>query len=62
MPISEIRSILGKTLLCNSLNLNVKKWNQKTFSRTFLLKIFLKDNNYLPARIIKARHLEILKR
>ncbi len=46
----------GQTLLCKSLGITVKKWDQKTFDRNHL---YIKDVDYQPKRIIKTVRLGI---
>ncbi len=46
----------GQTLLCKSLGLKVKEWNQKNFDRE---KFFIADVNYRPKKIIQTKRLGI---
>ncbi|WP_267256683.1 DNA-3-methyladenine glycosylase [Coxiella endosymbiont of Ornithodoros maritimus] len=48
----------GQTLLCKSLNLRVKEWDQKQFSKQHF---FISDNGYRPSKIVKTRRLGIPK-
>lgn len=48
----------GQTLLCKSLNLRVKDWNQKKFSPQ---RFIISHQGYRPTKIIKTRRLGIPK-
>lgn len=48
----------GQTLLCKSLNLRVKDWDQKTFSPK---RFFISHQCYEPTKIIRTRRLGIPK-
>jgi len=49
----------GQTLLCKSLNLKVKEWDQKQFDpNTFFIEAV---NNYIPKKIIETTRLGIPK-
>lgn len=46
----------GQTLLCKSLGLTVKEWDQKQFNKS---KFYIADVGYQPKKIIRARRLGI---
>lgn len=48
----------GQTLLCKSLNLRVKDWDQKNFSPQ---RFIITDQGYYPGKIIQTRRLGIPK-
>lgn len=47
----------GQTLLCKSLGLKVKDWDQKQFDKNF----YIEDINYCPKKIIQTTRLGIPK-
>ncbi len=46
----------GQTLLCKSLGLKVKQWDQQQFSKN---RFYLADVNYIPSKIIPTTRLGI---
>jgi len=46
----------GQTLLCKSLGITVKEWDQKQFQKN---KLFIEDINYSPKKIINTPRLGI---
>ncbi len=46
----------GQTLLCKSLGLKVKEWDQKSFDKN---RFYIKDMGYYPATILTAKRLGI---
>lgn len=48
----------GQTLLCKSLNIKVKEWDQKQFDSS---KLFIADVGYRPKKIIETTRLGIPK-
>jgi len=52
------RLCAGQTLLCKSLGLQVKVWDQQNFCRD---KFYLTDVGYVPQEVIQARRLGIPK-
>lgn len=46
----------GQTLLCKSLNLKVKEWDQKQFNKN---KFYIEDIHYYPKHIIQTTRLGI---
>ena len=46
----------GQTLLCKSLNLKVKEWDQKQFNKN---KFYIEDIHYTPEKIIQTTRLGI---
>lgn len=46
----------GQTLLCQSLNLKVKDWDQRTFD---VNRFYIDDVSYVPNRIIQTKRLGI---
>ena len=48
----------GQTLLCNSLNLKVKEWDQKQFDPN---QLYFEDVSYKPTKIIQTTRLGIPK-
>lgn len=54
-PRETMKLCSGQTLLCRSLDLTVKEWDQKSFNET----LFIEDIGCQPSRVIKARRLGI---
>ena len=48
----------GQTLLCKSLNIKVKEWDQKHFDSS---KLFIADVGYTPKKVVEAARLGIPK-
>lgn len=55
-PRSTMRLCSGQTLLCRSLGITVKEWDQKQFDSN---QFFIEDVGMLPSKIIKAKRLGI---
>jgi len=55
-PRSPMKLCSGQTLLCRSLGITVKEWNQKQFDSN---QFFIEDVSILPSKIIKAKRLGI---
>ncbi|MEE9571515.1 MAG: DNA-3-methyladenine glycosylase [Candidatus Neomarinimicrobiota bacterium] len=55
-PRSRIRLCSGQTLLCRSLGITVKEWNQKQFDSN---QFFVEDIGILPSKIINTKRLGI---
>lgn len=53
-PVKKLCS--GQTLLCKSLNLKVKNWDQQQFDKN---KFYIEDINQTPAKIIQTTRLGI---
>lgn len=51
-----LKQCAGQTLLCRSLSLRIRDWNQRTFD---LEELFLDDVGYVPEHVIVARRLGI---
>ena len=55
-PRNPKRLCAGQTLLCKSLGLTVKQWDQKQFHKS---KFYIADVGYVPSKIIKTARLGI---
>lgn len=55
-PRSTMRLCSGQTLLCRSLGITVKEWDQKQFDSN---QFFIEDVGMLPSKIINAKRLGI---
>jgi DNA-3-methyladenine glycosylase len=55
-PVERLCS--GQTLLCKSLHLKVKEWDQKNFTKETLV---IGDVDYTPAKIVQTKRLGISK-
>lgn len=55
-PRSPMKLCSGQTLLCRSLCITVKEWDQKQFDSN---QFFIEDVSILPSKIIKAKRLGI---
>ena len=55
-PRSPTRLCSGQTLLCRSLGITVKEWNQKQFDSN---QFFVEDIGILPSKIINTKRLGI---
>lgn len=55
-PRSKNKLCSGQTLLCRSLGLRVKDWDQKQFDRA---QFYIEDVGYHPSRIIQTKRLGI---
>lgn len=55
-PRSTMRLCSGQTLLCRSLDITVKEWDQKQFDSN---QFFIEDVGMLPSKIINAKRLGI---
>ncbi len=57
-PRDPKRLCSGQTLLCKSLGLTVKEWDQQTFDKN---KFYIDEINYVPESIVQAQRLGIPK-
>lgn len=55
-PRADMRLCSGQTLLCKSLGLRVREWDQKQFSKN---KLRIDDIGYAPKNIIQTTRLGI---